>query len=486
MGRPDPKVWAAMLSHLRQHHSSMCRHWFEDIEPQDLSGVTLRLLVRNEVQLKYLQRACTQSFGEAAQAITGRLVGVQFIGEDDIGDDGRVLTPIVRQESALPSNGLGTTRSDLGPLATDDDMLISPDYSFDTFVIGPGNRLAHAAAVAVAAKPGKAYNPFFIHGGVGLGKTHLLQAICQATMRLHQGIRIHYVSCNAFMTQFIDAVQAGVMNDFRSRYRHVDVLVVDDIHDLSKRDRTQEEFFHTFNALFQAGKQIVLSSDAAPAEIPSIEERLVSRFNCGLVAEMEKPCFETRVEIIKRKSAMRNLVVPDEVANYVAARIDSNIRELEGAINKIQSLADLANTPIDLELAKQAVGDRMSVAGSAPTIQMILETISAYYDVRLTELLSKRRSKSIAHPRQVGMWLARKYTRYSLEEIGGYYGGRDHTTVMHAIKQIELKRHADAAIDREVTRLEDLLTDGEGGASVSTVEAPAAMPASPAIACAAG
>ena len=290
---------------------------------------------------------------------------------------------------------------------------MSPDYNFDNFIIGPGNRLAQAAATAVSKKPGQAYNPLFIHGGVGLGKTHLLQSICQVAMRTHKSMRIYYVSCNGFMTQFLDAVQAGEMSSFRHKFRAFDMLVIDDIH-----DQTQEEFFHTFNTLFQSGRQIVLSSDAPPSEIPFLEERLISRFGCGLVARIEPPGYETRVAIIKKKSAVRHIEIP-------------------GAITKLQGLSLLDGSPIDLAMAREAVGQCNDDRPKHISIQDILDTITRFYDIKLIDLLSKRRHKSITIPRQVGMWLARKHTRFSLEEIGGYFGGRDHTTVMHTIKSVD-------------------------------------------------
>lgn len=459
MGRLDPQIRDAMLAHLRKNYPSMCRRWFDDIELLDVAGGTMQLLVREAVQLKYLQRCCVEPFTEAAQMASGRLLAVRFVGEADLGGDGRLSPPAERSTRPTPLQA-----RDAGHFLGDEDMLISPDYSFANFVVGPGNRLAHAAAFAVSEKPGKAYNPFFIHGGVGLGKTHLLQAICQSAMRNSPQMRIYYISCNGFMTQFLDAVQAGLMTDFRHRFRNVDILVVDDIHDLSKRDRTQEEFFHTFNSLYQVGKQIVLSSDAAPAEIPALEERLVSRFNCGLVARIEKPCYETRVAIVKSKAALRNVHMPDDVASYVAARIDSNIRELEGAIIKIQGLSLVDGCGVDLDLAKRAIGEQAGSHGApTPTIQGILDAITEFYDVRLADLLSKRRHKSIARPRQIGMWLARRYTRYSLEEIGSYFGGRDHTTVMHAIRTIDTRRGRDSGLDREVSRIEERLSVRDPG-----------------------
>ena len=446
MVRADPSVFDAILAHLRHTYPGMCRRWFDDIEPLELSDGTLKLLVREAVQLKYLQRCCQPQFTEAAQAVTGRLVAVRFVGEEES-----------RQMEAGAPVG-----SEIG-FHADDEMILSPDHSFENFVVGPGNQLAHAAAVAVAHKPAWAYNPFFVHSGVGLGKTHLLQAICQAAMRASPGLRVHYTSCNGFMNEFHKAVQASQMNGFRHRFRDVEVLVIDDIHDLSHRERTQEEFFHTFNSLTQAGKQIVLSSDAAPNEIPDLEERLTSRFNCGLVAEIAKPGYETRVEILNSKAALRKISLPDDVASYIAAKIDSNIRELEGAITKMQGLAAVTGAPMDLDLAKQAVGERNgSRRTPLPTIQDIVDTVTGYYGVRLSDLLSKRRHKSIVLPRQVCMWLARHHTRYSLQEIGGYFGGRDHTTVMHAVGAIDTKRTKDSDIDRDVRTVESQLLTGRG------------------------
>lgn len=466
MGRPNSQIKEELLAFLRRQHPSVCRHWFDEIEPIEVSNGTLKLLVRETVQLKYLRRCCVDQFTEAAQSVTGRLLVVSFVGEEDVsGGVGPIVDNLFDQiPSAIPSEPFS-------PLAVDDEMLISLDYSFDNFVIGPGNRLAHAAAYAVAQKPGKAYNPLFVHGGVGLGKTHLLQAICQLAMANRPDLQIYYISCDGFMTHFLEAVQAGQMMDFRHRFRNVDLLVIDDIHDLSKRNRTQEEFFHTFNSLYQSGRQIVLSSDAAPDEIPDLEERLISRFSCGLVAHIERPCYETRVAIVKQKAHVQQIDLPDDVSSYIAAKIDTNIRELEGALTKVHGLAHVNAVPISLALAKEAIGDRGSRSRSQhPSIQNIIDTITSYYDVKLTDLLSKRRQKSIALPRQIGMWLARKHTRYSLEEIGGYFGGRDHTTVMHAIRAINTKRKGDSSLDQDLSHLENQLTAQTAGESSESAE----------------
>jgi chromosomal replication initiator protein len=438
-----------LFEHLRKHHSEVCRHWFDDIEVLGLDGANLTLLVEEPVRLSYLQRCCVPPFTSAAVAATGRLVGVKFVGER-----------VPEAAAPAPTNVQAPTPEAL----FDERILLSPDYVFDTFVVGPTNRLAHAAAQAVAQKPGRSYNPFFVHGGVGLGKTHLLQAICQDMLRRDPSVRIAYISCSTFMDVFHEAVRAGRMHEFRHRFRNADVLVIDDIHFLSRHEQTQEEFFHTFNALYQGGKQLVLSSDAAPSDIPDLEERLVSRFNSGLVARIDRPAYETRVEILKAKARLHDLELPDDVPAYVAARIDANIRELEGALARLRGIAMATGQPITLELAKQAIADGRPVTGNEPvqpTIQQIIEAVTHYYDIKLSDLMSKRRHKSIALPRQVCMWLARKHTRFSLEEIGGYFGGRDHTTVMHAVRTVATRSQSDPALGSDVARIEHVLTRSE-------------------------
>ncbi len=441
-----------LLGYMRRHHGDICRHWFDQIEILAVDGATVSLLVEEPVRLSYLQRCCVPQFTEAAQAVTGRLIGVLFTGERGSAP----ATAPTASNASVPGSGTGEA-------LFDDQLLLSPDYVFDTFVVGPNNRLAHAAAQAVTTKPGRAYNPFFVHGGVGLGKTHLLQAVCQALLRQNPAAKIAYISCSTFMDVFHEAVRAGRMMEFRHRFRNADMLVIDDIHFLSKHEQTQEEFFHTFNALYQAGRQIVLSSDAAPGEIPDLEERLVSRFNCGLVARIDKPAYETRVAIIKAKAALHDLELPDDVPAYIAARIDANIRELEGALTRLRGLSMANGVPITLDLAKQALADgRVAGEGAEgagqPSIQHIIEAVTRYYDIKLSDLMSKRRHKSVALPRQICMWLARKHTRFSLEEIGGYFGGRDHTTVMHAVRTVATKTQADAALSSDLTRIEQMLT----------------------------
>ncbi len=431
---------ARLDAYLRQNHPEICRHWFDEIEPLDLNGGVVTLLVCEPVRRQYLQRTCTSQFTEAVQAVTGRLLAVRFVGEPNGVDE----------RASPPENISG------GGFELEEQLVLSPDYTFDSFVVGPGNRLAHAAANAVSANLGGAYNPFFIHGGVGLGKTHILQAICQTALRQRSRVQIGYLSCQSFSELFMSCVKAGRMQDFRHRFRNLDMLVIDDVHFLSKREQSQEEFFHTFNTLYQSGKQIVLSSDASPNDIPDLEERLVSRFNCGLVARVDRPCYETRVAILKAKALLINLPVPEDVCAYIAARIDSNIRELEGSLAKVRCYAMANNVGVSLDVAKAAMSDVRSTFGRSnqPTIQMIIDAVMYYFDIKLSDLMSKRRHKSVALPRQVCMWLARKHTRYSLEEIGGYFGGRDHTTVLHAVRTIGLRRDSDPDICKAVDRIE--------------------------------
>ena len=417
----DPAVWQRILQSVRVQHPSLNRVWFDQMAPRQLTNGVIQVTVATAAQLNFCQSQCQTPFTAAAQSVTGRLVSVSFHCDN------------------LPRGGVFSGEGDT-PLP------LNPDYIFENFVTGPCNRLPHAASVAVSEQPGQAYNPLFIHGGVGLGKSHLLQAISQKVLEKQGNARILYLSCDSFINQFINAVETGEMNGFRNRYRHVDMLVIDDIHFLAGRDRTQEEFFHTFNTLYQQHKQIILSADCPPGEIPELEERLVSRFNWGLVARIDKPCYETRVAIVQKKARMRGLTLPDDVVCYIAAKVENNTRELEGAVTKIQGMAMLQHGQIDLELAKAALGESATPEQRRITIQNILDVVTKYYNVRLSDLQSKKRHKSIAFPRQVCMFLARRHTRYSLEEIGGYFGGRDHTTVLHAVRTVD----ADVKNDREV------------------------------------
>jgi chromosomal replication initiator protein len=433
-------VWKEILEYISRLHSAWVRQWFGELNAIELAGGVLTVRAATTIQQQYLMGKCRDVFNEAVQAVTGNLVTVNFI------------------TGANAGGGLARFGDSY------DDVILSPDYVFDNFVTGPCNRLATAASAAVSEKPGRAYNPLFIHGSCGLGKTHLLQATCQDILRRQPDARILYLSCDTFINHFMECVQNGDMSEFRFRYRHVDVLVIDDIHFLAGRDRTQEEFFHTFNTLFQANKQIILSSDAPPNEIPDLEDRLVSRFNSGLVARVDKPCYETRIAIVSKKAKLRGITLPDDIVAYIARRVESNTRELEGAITKIQGYAMLNGGRYDMDVARSALGDIVPMSERIVTIQQIIDAVTRFYNVRLADLQSKKRHKSIALPRQVCMYIARQKTRYSLEEIGGYFGGRDHTTVMHAIKTVGDHRVKDTTFLSQMERIEAGLVPGQAQA----------------------
>lgn len=445
MSEADKALWRDLLAVVQRTEPGVCRHWFSEVELCGINHGVVEVLAPSRAQVDYLRRDCTPAFTNAAREVTGRLLAVRFVTEP---------TEITLQPNGAVSHN-GTAHGAI------DELSVSPDYTFSTFVVGPNNRLAHAAAQAIVDSPGRAYNPLFIHGGVGLGKTHLLQAICTESERRQPGRRLLYISCEGFITRFIECVQGGRMDDFRHQFRDVDLLVIDDVHFLAKRDRTQDEFFHTFNSLYQSHRQIVLSSDAPPDQIPDLEQRLVSRFQWGMVAPIEPPAYETRVEIVKNKARVRGEAIGDDVAGFIAARFDTNIRELEGALTKVQMQARLDSSPITLPIAQLALGgDPSSVETQPPvTLELVVGAVTRYFDVSLSSLQSKKRQRSIALPRQICMYLARQHTRYSLEEIGGYFGGRDHTTVLHAVRKVAEHRLDDQTLDGAIKKLEhDLIT----------------------------
>ncbi len=431
-----PSVWKDVIEHVRVHYPDLARGWFAGLHPTELSGGVLAIRAENGPQVRYLNDHCRRPFVEAAQAATGRLVGIRFQSDS------------AEEVDHPPLSFEGETAS----------LPLSTDYQFDNFVTGPCNRLAHAASVAVAGQPGNAYNPLFIHGDVGLGKTHLLQAICHETHQNNPNQNLLYISCDTFTNHFLEAVERGAMHQFRYRYRHVDILVIDDIQFLGERERSQEEFFHTFNTLHQSQRQIILSADCCPDEIPSLEDRLVSRFNSGLVALVDKPCLETRIAIVRTKAKLRCIEIGENVAKLIASRIDSNVRELEGALSRIDLLSQTHGREIDVPLAMEALG--VQTPARRVGIPDILDLVTTRYNLKLSDLQGKKRTKSIVLPRQICMYLARVLTDLSLEEIGGYFGGRDHTTVIHAHRLVGERRATDPQLDLSVEELASVLRNG--------------------------
>ena len=377
---------------------------------------------------------------------------------------GRDLTPDLvltshpeeseEQSGALPANS-APEPAPAALLEKDSSVQLKADYVFNGFIVGPNNRLAHAASLAVAENPGQAYNPLFIHSAVGLGKTHLLQGVCHALLGRQTGqpTKILYLSCEDFVNRFIEAVKDGELEQFRYKYRNVDVLVIDDIHFLADKERIQEEFFHTFNTLYNTQKQIILSADCAPSEIPTLEDRLVSRFKWGLVARIDMPEFETRAAIIKQKGEAKGYRLDDEVVNFMAAHINSNIRELEGAINRLVGTAHLMNSPIDLPFAQQILADIVGGDAARVTMKDICDVVVDRLKVKLSDMQSKKRTKRVTFPRQLCMYIARDLTDLTLSDIGGHFGGRDHTTVIYAIERIQERVQKDPEMSHLVDEL---------------------------------
>ena len=330
-------------------------------------------------------------------------------------------------------------------------------YNFDNFVVGPGNRFAHAAAMAVSEAPARNYNPLFIYGAVGLGKTHLMQSIAHEMKSHFPSFRVLYISSEKFTNQLISAIQTRSTHQFRNKYRTLDLLLIDDIHFIAEKEATQEEFFHTFNTLYDAHKQIVVSSDRAPKEIPGLEERLVSRFGWGLVTDIQPPDFETRVAILKKKMEKETVMVPNDVCFFIASKIKSNIRELEGALIRVVAYAALTATPLNLKLAQEILKDAFKEEEKKISVEKVQRIVADYFHLKVADLKAKRRTQSIARPRQIAMYIVRSLTAHSFPEIGEYFGGRDHTTVLHACQKIENELETEVKTKRVIEEIRGLL-----------------------------
>jgi len=335
---------------------------------------------------------------------------------------------------------------------------LNPDFTFESFVGGKSNQLARAASIQTAENPGNSYNPLFIYGGVGLGKTHLMHAIGQSILQNLPSSNIAYLHSERFVADMVKALQHNVINEFKRHYRSLDALLIDDIQFFARKERSQEEFFHTFNALLEGQHQVVLTCDRYPKEVSGLEERLKSRFGWGLTVAIEPPELETRVAIIKKKASRSDIELPNEVSFFIAKRFRSNVRELEGALNRVIANSNLTGAPITLEFAKEALKDLLLIQDKQVTIENIQKTIAEYYKLRVADLLSKRRNRSIARPRQVAMTLSKELTNHSLPEIGDAFGGRDHTTVLHACRKIADLRIKEQRIEEDYNTLVRILT----------------------------
>ncbi|WP_207669918.1 chromosomal replication initiator protein DnaA [Thermaerobacter sp. FW80] len=428
--------------------------WLRNTRPVSLEGDRLVLAVPNQFARDWVLERCSGAIVDSLRRVVGHDVRLEVVVEP------QPTPPATGQVAAATEAPLAPAPSDAGSSWRTLSQPLNPKYTFETFVTGSGNRLAHAAALAVAEAPARTYNPLFIYGGVGLGKTHLMQAVAHHVLRKH-GSRVAYVSCETFTNEMINAIRDGKTLEFRNRYRNVDVLLVDDIQFLAGKESTQEEFFHTFNALHEANRQIVISSDRPPKEIPTLEERLRSRFEWGLISDIQPPDFETRVAILRKKAQLEKLHVPDDVIAFIAERIDTNIRELEGALIRLVAFASLTNHHIDLDLAQEVLKDILPPPrANKVTIARIQEVVAEYYGVKVRDLKARRRTRAIAFPRQVAMYLCRELTEASLPRIGEEFGGRDHTTVLHAYEKISHDMRHDPHLGRQIKELMDLIRKG--------------------------
>lgn len=434
--REIERIFADILERVKALDPVNTRSWFDRLAVLRLEGGLLTIGCPDEPIAEFLHENCRSCFTQAAQQITGHLICVDFEVN-------------AQREHAWPSRRV------------ESGIKLHPDYTFDSFVVGPSNRLAAASCVAVSQSLGDTYNPLFLYGNSGLGKTHLLHALCFEARQRSNGAVIQFLSCEDFVNRFIRAIEEGNLLGFQSQFRTVDALVIDDVQFLREREQSQEEFFHTFNALYNNGSQIILSADSPPSEIPSLESRLISRFNWGLVARIDPPSYETRVAIVQKKAHLRGLNISDEVAEYIARKVHANIRELEGALTTVYALSVTSGEPISLELAQTALEGQIGLAARHISITDIIEVVSNHFGVRLVDLQSKKRSQSIALPRQICMYLARNLTKHSLGEIGGHLGGRDHTTVMHACNKITEARQSESEMQILLDELSKQITHAQ-------------------------
>ncbi|MBS5996015.1 MAG: chromosomal replication initiator protein DnaA [Clostridium perfringens] len=429
-------LWEQALNIIKGEISEISFNtWIKSCTPISISDNILKLSVPNEFTKGILDTRYKDLLIQALKIVTSRKFKIEFYLESDLEEE---------KENEEKQK---------------EEKKLNPKYTFQSFVIGNSNRFAHAASLAVAESPAKAYNPLFIYGGVGLGKTHLMHAIGHYILQENPKAKVVYVSSEKFTNELINAIKDDKNEEFRNKYRKVDVLLIDDIQFIAGKERTQEEFFHTFNALHEENKQIILSSDRPPKEIPTLEDRLRSRFEWGLIADIQPPDFETRMAILKKKADVEGLNVPNEVMVYIATKIKSNIRELEGALIRIIAYSSLTNRDVSVDLASEALKDIISNKESAPvTVKTIQESVANYYNLRIEDLKSQRRTRNIAYPRQIAMYLSRKLTDMSLPKIGEEFGGRDHTTVIHAYEKISENLKTDEGLQSMINDITKKLT----------------------------
>lgn len=434
------ELWEKVLSIIKGELTEVSFNtWIKSAVPLSISEDTFKIGVPNDFTKEILETRYRDLIIESINVASSKRYKLQF----------SILTEEVAEVESNRNEKKGSVQ------ATDEmTSTLIPKYTFDSFVIGNSNRFAHAASLAVAESPAKAYNPLFIYGGVGLGKTHLMHAIGHYVSKNNPNAKVVYVSSEKFTNELINSIKDDKNVEFRNKYRNIDVLMIDDVQFIAGKTSTQEEFFHTFNALHEANKQIILSSDRPPKEIPTLEERLRSRFEWGLIADIQPPDFETRMAILKKKADVEKLNIPNDVMVHIASKINSNIRELEGALIRIVAYSSLTNREISVDLAAEALKDIISNKQTRNiTIELIQDTVSSYYNLKIDDFKSQRRTRNVAFPRQIAMYLSRKLTDMSLPKIGEEFGGRDHTTVIHAYEKISESLQNDEVLQDTINDL---------------------------------
>jgi len=429
--------WQKIKTNLKaQLDQNSYETWFSPTSYIGREDECLYVKVPNSYFKDWLSFHYTRLINGCSQELFGKVYSVKYIF-DDTSSTFRRRSPHARKSK---HGGL------LNPN-------LNPNYTFENFVVGSCNQFAHAASLAVVKNPAKSYNPLYIYGGAGLGKTHLMNAIGHQNLNSDRGMKVLYITTEKFMNDLINHLQYGKVLDFRQKYRSIDVLLMDDIHYLAGRERTKEEFFHTFNHLYDGQKQIVISSDCPPKEIPNLEERFSSRFEWGLIADLKPPDIETRIAILRKKTELEGIVLPESVALYIADKVHSNIRELEGYLRRVFAYASLKGEKIDLDLTKEALKGLLDSTSNIITVEKIQKLICHEYKLKLSQLKSKNNSPKVAFPRQIAMYISKELTKTSLPEIGKKFGGKHHTTVIHSIRKIERMRNEDSRFNNEINKL---------------------------------
>ncbi len=421
--------------------------WCRSLRIEAVDDRSVRVPTANPYYRSWLEKLLKKPLEDAFSELFGRVPEIVFeVGGTDPASAPPAPAPLPEPPVPAP------------PAAPSPDFVFNPAYTFENFIAGPSNRMAYAAAVAVSENPATLYNPLFIHGGVGLGKTHLLQAICDGILKRNPAAKVLYLSCEDFVNGYIYAIQKKSLEAFRARHRNADVLVVDDIHFLVDKEGSQEEFFHTFNTLHLAGRQVILSSDQPAQDIRSLKQQLLSRFRSGFDAKIMPPTFETRLAILRKKADAKWKDVPQDVLAFIASAVETNIRELEGALTKVMGYAALSGRPVGLDLAREVLRDTPAPSPSPLTIAEIQQTVARYFNKKVTELQSRRWTKSTSLARQVCIYLCRKFTGFSLSELGSHFGDKDHTTMLYSIRKVEKLIAKNPTIRGDVERLVRELT----------------------------